>query len=231
MFRPFPGKSYDNELPATNDFNNDFNDGSGEYVSLLYDNYEDNNHHDKNYMNSSTEGGPNSSGDCGGGGAASVVSCPCVPSARSRCSPSALAALARSPRRYTSSLSVGTLGLNHQYNRPSKFTRSCATGVYRLGMQTSPEINKFAIPDRLSPKVYIGYPWTQRGCSMENLGSTISSASNTAGKQLFLDEIDVTKSLPHNHAPKPTVKTPTRAWGSMQEIRKVDCMVSLTFIL
>ncbi|KAJ8680308.1 hypothetical protein QAD02_016095, partial [Eretmocerus hayati] len=148
-------------------------------------------------------------------GEGSIVSCPAyVPSAQQqRVSPAALAALARgqnhqngSPKRYTSTLAVGPL-------RPGRLvtasSASCIPGLggVRLDSSSSP------IPDRLSPKVYPNGMKIQ-GYSMENL------KTSPAGSKSQTDQLSTTMSLPHSHSVKANDKV-SRAWGSMQEIRKV----------
>ena len=101
--------------------------------------------------------------------AQSVVSCPCVPSARysKSSSPSTLAALSRSPHRYyTSTLSVGTLGEkkylhnknnqhyhNHHYHSYNKLNNSdnLLKKSYspKIGMNSPTELNKIPLPERL----------------------------------------------------------------------------------
>ncbi|XP_023245188.1 regulator of G-protein signaling loco [Copidosoma floridanum] len=148
-------------------------------------------------------------------GEGSIVSCPAVPSGRfaqqhqqyqQQCaSLAALSALARnSPpdRLYTSSLVVGTL----RTAGAAVFATPAAPPPLRSqlpgGMQNGP-------PDRLSPKVYP----SGMGYSMENLKTSPGS------KSLQEDHCNTTKSLPSSH--KSGVDKP-KAWGSLQEIRKVE---------
>lgn len=72
-----------------------------------------------------------------------------------------------------------------------------------------------------------------QGYSMENLKTSPGSKSQTD------NHCNTTMSLPHSHTGKANDKVmPTRAWGSMQEIRKVtarcnepdDCAVSVSII-
>lgn len=66
---------------------------------------------------------------------------------------------------------------------------------------------------------------------MENLKTSPGSKSQTSD-----DHCNTTKSLPHSHTGKANDKV-SRAWGSLQEIRKVagcehdNCMVSVRRIL
>ncbi|XP_058804018.1 regulator of G-protein signaling loco isoform X2 [Phymastichus coffea] len=147
------------------------------------------------------------------GGEGSIISCPAnVPSAaptrnrkQQRTSPKALAALARSPR-YTSALSVGTLQPNTTPNTRSQLSKS--NGNF-FGLQRDMDV-----PDRLSPKVYPNGMKIQ-GYSMENLKTSPGSKSQS-------DYSTTTKSLPHSHTgSKAGNDKPPRAWGSLQEIRKV----------
>lgn len=68
---------------------------------------------------------------------------------------------------------------------------------------------------------------TCQGCSMENLqtsqGCSMESLKTSPGSKSQTDECSTTKSLPHSHhhGGKASDKVPSRAWGSMQEIRKV----------
>ncbi|XP_031780001.1 regulator of G-protein signaling loco isoform X3 [Nasonia vitripennis] len=160
-------------------------------------------------------------GSSSNGGEGSIVSCPAVPSGRfahrhqchQRASPAALAALARSPR-YTSTLSVGTLHARSAARAARDISKSTGNFFARMDVE---------VPDRLSPKVYTSGMKIQ-GYSMENLKTSPGSKSQTSD-----DHCNTTKSLPHSHTGKANDKV-SRAWGSLQEIRKVagcehdDCM-------
>lgn len=126
---------------------------------------ENNHHYEDDYLIlSQCYGGLKESRRSNGSGEGSIASCPpAVPSARTSasaatsvatagyttsaaaCSPAALAALARSSPRYTSTLSVGTLR-----------SSSRSTGNF-LGMLHFDGVD--AIPDRLSPKVCFFQIW------------------------------------------------------------------------